>query len=395
MRVARDEMRESRAENERLRERLRRQGSAPAEGSAERDALREQNESLRRELEQALDALGREANRRSEDFEAVDTQLTSTIAKYRKQKRRWAEEQARLQEELRKAAAAADEQHLDRDERLAAARDEQVQVQHAAEDMLRKSALQIQERDEELLRWRAECKKLEHEVDKASALLARTEKDRLLLRVDLTSERARAEQAATQLGQAEHRLVEMASRLRDLGDAHKRAGVLAEQKAAAERELTQAKGHMEVMLAGAQREAADRKGKLLAADAEAVRLRQALADAEVAAAEKATAFGKQEFKLEAATRDRVAGVEAKLAEAKRVAAEAARRAASELSQLQSDHAAALANHREAAAAEVAAAAARAKADRDRAVAEAEAAGRARRGGKVIFTRPTNEIYRDA
>jgi chromosome segregation ATPase len=188
--------------------------------------------------------------RRSAECEECDKALASTVARFRQQQRAWVRERQRM-------AGAAQEMgtHMvDKEQQLERAAVRVDKMQREMETAVIAAQEELGERDASLAGLREQLEEAQAQCAKASALLARSERERLEVRSGAQQLTAELEAKTAQLGGVQQQLQQTEQRLRELLPIQQRAAVLEAEKAALGRELELARSHGEDLLKAAREE---------------------------------------------------------------------------------------------------------------------------------------------
>jgi hypothetical protein len=240
----------TRAANVVLNERARADAAEQRAGQLAHDKKRLQQEAAR--LKEQLERVS--AKRRIErdsECEACDKALASTVARFRQQQRLWVRERQRM-------ASAAQEMgtHMvDKEKQLERTAKQVDKMQHEMETAVLAAQQELGERDSALTRLREELEESQAQCTKASALLARSERERLEARSSSQQLSAQLEAVTAQLARLQQEAQAAEQQVREMQPVHQRAAVLEAEKAALRRELELAQRHSQELLSAAREEA--------------------------------------------------------------------------------------------------------------------------------------------
>lgn len=233
-----------------LNERARAEAAEARAGQLVHDKKRLQREVSR--LKEQLDQLT--AKRRAErdrECEECDKALASTVARFRQQQRAWIRERQRM-------ASAAQEMGthmMNKEQQVERAAKRIDEMQREMETAVLAVQHELAERDDGLTKLRQELEESQAQCTKASALLARSERERLEARSTTQQMSAELKAQAAQLARLQDQNQQAEQQVREMQPVQQRAAVLEAEKAALQRELDLAHSHGRELLSAAREEA--------------------------------------------------------------------------------------------------------------------------------------------
>ncbi len=242
----------NRATNIVLNERARADAAEHRASQLAHDKKRLQREAARLKEQLERVTAKRRAERDSE-CEACDKALASTVARFRQQQRVWVRERQRM-------ASAAQEMgtHMvDKEKQLERTAKQVDKMQHEMEAAVLAAQGELGERDSALARLREDLEESQAQCTKASALLARSERERLEARSRSQQLSAQLEAATAELARLQQVAQAAEQQVREMQPVLQRAAVLEAEKAALRRELELAQSHGHDLLSAARKEASN------------------------------------------------------------------------------------------------------------------------------------------
>ena len=236
-----EQLREAQEEANREMGASMRQRERCEEAEARAEQLARDKKKLQREVRRLHEQLGRSTGSPRDTAECDDCNkaLASTVARFRQHQRVWVRER----QNMARAAQEMGTNAVDKEHELESAAREIDKLQREMERAMLMAQQELGEREDAVARLEAELEDTRGQVGKASALLARSEKERLSQRTALQQLEGQIAGSDTEVARAEEAARVAQNELRELAPTRQRAAVLEAEKAALARELEVARAH--------------------------------------------------------------------------------------------------------------------------------------------------------